>query len=85
MLQAILELVAECSAVLLIPVPGAVNDSPLKVALLSLTKMCAHSPCRHFLRSSKLLPIIIGQLRQSQEKEIAKYASDIIGIVADNA
>ncbi|EXB29179.1 Serine/threonine-protein kinase 36 [Morus notabilis] len=83
-LQAILELVAECSAVPLNPAPGALNQSPLKVALFSLTKMCAHSPCRQFLRSSELLPII-RKLQQSQEKEIAKYASDIISRVADNA
>ncbi|XP_062119818.1 serine/threonine-protein kinase TIO-like [Humulus lupulus] len=79
-MQAVMKLVAEysASAVALRPVPGpgAVNESPQKVALIALSKMCAHSPCRQFLRSSELLPVI-GKLRQSPEQEIAKYASDI--------
>ncbi|PON62443.1 GPCR kinase [Trema orientale] len=80
-MQAVMKLVAECSAVPQNPVPGGVNESPLKVALISLSKMCAHQPCRQFLRSSELLPVM-GQLRQSSEKEIAKYATDISSKVA---
>lgn len=76
-----MKLVAECLVVPLNRVPGA-NESPLKVALISLSKMCAHSPCRQFLRSSELLPVI-GQLRQSPDKEIAKYATDIANKIAN--
>ncbi|KAM6555433.1 hypothetical protein CsatB_002452 [Cannabis sativa] len=81
-IQAVLKLVSEYSssssavAPRPIPGPGSLNESPLKVALIALSKMCAHSPCRQFLRSSELLPII-KQLQQSPEKEISKYASDI--------
>ncbi|KAE8647938.1 hypothetical protein Csa_000410 [Cucumis sativus] len=60
----------------------AANECPLKIALFSLAKMCAHTPCRQFLLSSKLFPVI-GQLRQSPESIIAKYASVIVRKVAE--
>jgi len=75
--------VADCSAVALNPSKkDALNESPLKIALFSLAKMCSHTPCRQFLRSSELFPVI-GRLQQSPEKEIAKYASIIATKVAD--
>ncbi|KAK2972844.1 hypothetical protein RJ640_028372 [Escallonia rubra] len=77
-MQALLKLVADCSLVALNPSRrDAINDSPLKIALFSLAKMCAHPPCRQFLRSSELFPVI-GRLRQSPEATIANYASVII-------
>jgi fused-like protein len=83
-LQALLKLVADCSAVALNPMrKDAVNESPLKIALFSLAKMCAHLPCRQFLRSSELFPVI-GRLRQSPEATIANYATVIIRRVADS-
>lgn len=83
-MQALLKLVADCSAVALNPMrKDAVNESPLKIALFSLAKMCAHLPCRQFLRSSELFPVI-GRLRQSPEATIANYATVIIRRVADS-
>lgn len=83
-LQALLKLVADCSVIALNPSrKDTVNESPLKIALFSLAKMCAHSPCRQFLRSSDLFPVI-GRLRQSPESIIANYASVIISKVADS-
>ncbi|XAR52095.1 Non-specific serine/threonine protein kinase [Bertholletia excelsa] len=77
-MQALLRLVADCSMVALNPSRrDAINESPLKIALFSLAKMCAYLPCRDFLRSSDLFPII-GRLRQSPESTIANYATVIL-------
>ncbi|KAA8533489.1 hypothetical protein F0562_031077 [Nyssa sinensis] len=77
-MQALLKLVADCSVVALNPSrKDAINESPLKIALFSLAKMCVHPPCRQFLRSSELFPVI-GRLRQSPESTIANYATVII-------
>ncbi|CAL1409702.1 unnamed protein product [Linum trigynum] len=74
-MQALLKLVADCSTIALNPSrKDGLNESPLKIALFSLAKMCAHAPCREFLRSSELFPVI-GQLRQSPESTIANYAT----------
>ncbi|KAM1676868.1 hypothetical protein FF1_042213 [Malus domestica] len=84
-MQSLLKLVADCSVVALNP-PGrkdSVNESPLKIALFSLAKMCSHQPCRQFLRSSPLFSVI-GRLRQSPESTIANYASLIFTKVADS-
>ncbi|KAF8393518.1 hypothetical protein HHK36_021762 [Tetracentron sinense] len=82
-MQALLKLVADCSVIALSPSrKDAVNESPLKIALFSLAKMCAHPPCRQFLRSSELFPVV-GRLRQSPESTIANYASVIISKVAE--
>ncbi|XP_057970739.1 serine/threonine-protein kinase TIO [Malania oleifera] len=82
-MQALLKLVADCSAVALNPNRrDAVNESPIRIALFSLAKMCAHSSCRQFLRSSELLPVIV-RLRQSPEATIANYASVIGSKVAE--
>ncbi|CAI0412875.1 unnamed protein product [Linum tenue] len=80
-MQALLKLVADCSTIALNPSrKDGLNESPLKIALFSLAKMCAHAPCREFLRSSELFPVI-GQLRQSPESTIANYATLIISKV----
>ncbi|XP_071693687.1 serine/threonine-protein kinase TIO [Rutidosis leptorrhynchoides] len=76
-IQALLKLVSDYSVIALNPSrKDAINESPLKIALFSLAKMCAHAPCRHFLRSSDLYPVI-GRLRRSPEATIANYASVI--------
>ncbi|KAI4324879.1 hypothetical protein MLD38_030324 [Melastoma candidum] len=82
-MQALLKLVADCSAVALNPSrSSALNESPLKIALFSLAKMCTYQPCRQFLRSSDLFPVI-GRLRQSSESTIASYASIIVSRIGD--
>ncbi|XP_020416572.1 serine/threonine-protein kinase TIO isoform X3 [Prunus persica] len=83
-MQSLLKLVADCSVVALNPGrKDSVNESPLKIALLSLAKMCSHPPCRQFLRSSELFSVI-GRLQQSPESRIANYATDIISKIADS-
>ncbi|KAL1174161.1 hypothetical protein V6Z11_A05G458300 [Gossypium hirsutum] len=82
-IQALLKLVADCSAVALNPSKkDAVTESPLKIALFSLGKMCAYPNCRQFLRSSELFPVI-GRLRQSPESSIVKLAVAIVSKVTD--
>lgn len=82
-LQALLKLVADCSIVALSPSRrDAVNESPLKIALFSLGKMCAHAPCRLFLRSSEFFPDL-ARLKQSPDSTIANYASIIINKVSE--
>ncbi|XP_026416810.1 serine/threonine-protein kinase TIO-like [Papaver somniferum] len=82
-MQALLKLVADCSTVALSPSrKDAVNESPLKIALFSLAKMCSYSPCRQFVRSSELLPII-GRLKQSPDETVANYVSIIIKKIAE--
>lgn len=72
-------MVSDCSTVALNPPRrDAVNESPLKIVLFALDKMCTHSPCRQCIRSSELFPVL-AQLRQSPEEAIAKYASLIYG------
>lgn len=78
MFQALLKLVSDCSVAALNPSrKDAINESPLKIALFSLAKMCAHPRCREFIRSSDLFPVI-GRLRQSPEPSISNYASVIM-------
>lgn len=76
-IQALLKVVSDCSTVALNPPKrDAVNESPLKIVLFALAKMCAHQPCRHCIRTSELFPVI-AQLRQSPEAAIANYATVI--------
>ncbi|XP_073301386.1 serine/threonine-protein kinase TIO-like isoform X3 [Primulina huaijiensis] len=75
-MQALLKVVADCSKVALNPRKDALNESPLKIALFALFRMCAYPQCRQFIRSSELFPLI-AQLRQSPESAIANYASII--------
>ncbi|XP_022765493.1 serine/threonine-protein kinase TIO [Durio zibethinus] len=82
-MQALLKLVADYSVVALNPSKkNAINESPLKIALFSLGKMCAYPHCRQFLRSSELFPVI-GRLRQSPESSISKLALAIVSKVTD--
>ncbi|GMI78798.1 TWO IN ONE, FUSED [Hibiscus trionum] len=82
-MQALLKLVADCSVVSLNPSKkDAINESPLKIALFSLGKMCAYPNCRQFLRSSELFPMI-SRLRQSPDSSIAKLALAIVSKVGD--
>ncbi|KAK8468159.1 hypothetical protein PHAVU_007G241300 [Phaseolus vulgaris] len=81
--QSLLKLISDCAVSALNPGRNdSGNESPLKIALFSLAKMCAHPLCRQFIRSSPLFPVI-GRLKQSPESSIAKYASVIIGKVAE--
>ncbi|KAL2947271.1 hypothetical protein AAZX31_20G062200 [Glycine max] len=81
--QSLLKLISDCAVSALNPSRNdSGNESPLKIALFSLAKMCAHPLCRQFIRSSPLFPVI-GRLQQSPESSIAKYASAIISKVAE--
>ncbi|KAK7290480.1 hypothetical protein RIF29_04930 [Crotalaria pallida] len=82
-IQSLLKLISDCAVSALNPSRNdSANESPLKIALFSLAKMCAHPLCRQFIRSSPLFPVI-GRLQQSPESSIAKYASVIINKVAE--
>ncbi|KAK9101234.1 hypothetical protein Scep_024664 [Stephania cephalantha] len=81
--QALLKLVADCSTVALSPSRrDAVNESPLKIALFALAKMCKHHNCRQALRLSDLFPVV-GRLRQSPDTTVANYASAILSQAAE--
>ncbi|VAH26126.1 unnamed protein product [Triticum turgidum subsp. durum] len=76
-IQALLKMVSSYSAVALSPSrKDALTESPLRIVLFALRKMCDHTVCRLFLRSSELLPIIV-HLRQSPDQTISEYASAI--------
>jgi fused-like protein len=80
-LQSLLELISDYAVSALNPGRNdSTNESPLKIALFSLAKMCAHPLCRQFIRSSSLFHVI-GRLQQSPESSIAKYASVIVSKV----
>ncbi|WJX17387.1 non-specific serine/threonine protein kinase [Trifolium repens] len=79
--QSLLELISDYAVSALNPSRNdSTNESPLKIALFSLAKMCAHPLCRQFIRSSSLFHVI-GRLQQSPESSIAKYASVIVSKV----
>uniref|UniRef100_A0A0D9XYY2 non-specific serine/threonine protein kinase n=1 Tax=Leersia perrieri TaxID=77586 RepID=A0A0D9XYY2_9ORYZ len=76
-IQALLKMVSSYSTVALSPSRRDVlTESPLKIVLFALRKMCDHAACRLFLRSSELLPVIV-HLRQSPDSAISEYASAI--------
>lgn len=76
-MQALLKMVSSFSTVALSPSrKDALTESPLRIVLFALRKMCDHTVCRLFLRSSELLPIIV-HLRQSPDQTISEYASAI--------
>ncbi|CAN6178871.1 unnamed protein product [Urochloa humidicola] len=76
-IQALLRMVGSYSTVALSPSRrDAINESPLRIVLFALRKMCDHAICRNFLRSSELLPVIV-HLRQSPDPTISEYASAI--------
>jgi fused-like protein len=82
-LQTLLRLVADCSTLALNPSKKeTASESPLKIALFSLAKMCSnHQICRQFVKSSELFPVI-ARLKQSPEANIAHYASVIVAKVS---
>jgi len=75
--QALLKMVTSYSTVALSP-PNrdALTESPLRIVLFALRKMCDHAICQSFIRSSELLPVI-AHLQQSPDRTISEYASDI--------
>jgi fused-like protein len=76
--QALLKMVGSYSTVALSPSRrDALTESPLRIVLFALRKMCDHAICRNFLRSSELLPVIV-HLRQSPDPTISEYASAIV-------
>lgn len=80
-LQALLRLVGDSTFVPMSPNRGDVlKDSPLRIYLFALYKMCDYAICRQFLCSSEFIPQI-NQLRQSPDPDIAKHASGIISKV----
>uniref|UniRef100_A0A1J3DIF4 non-specific serine/threonine protein kinase n=1 Tax=Noccaea caerulescens TaxID=107243 RepID=A0A1J3DIF4_NOCCA len=85
-LQTLLRLVADCSAIALNPSKKeSASESPLKIALFSLAKMCSnHQICRQFVKSSELFPVI-ARLKQSPEANIAHYASIIVAKVGGDS
>ncbi|XP_020232870.1 serine/threonine-protein kinase TIO [Cajanus cajan] len=81
--QSLLKLVSDCAVAALNPSRNdSAGESALKIALFSLTKMCARPLCKQFVRSSPLFPVI-GRLQQSPESSISKYVSAIITKVAE--
>ncbi|CAF2216154.1 unnamed protein product [Brassica rapa] len=85
-LQTLLKLVADCSATALNPSKKETgSESPLKIALFSLAKMCSnHQICRQFVKSSELFPVI-ARLKHSPETNIAHYASVIVAKVGGDS
>ncbi|URD91252.1 hypothetical protein MUK42_10526 [Musa troglodytarum] len=76
-MQALLELVSNYSAKALSPSRGQTqNESPLKIVLFALRKMCDHAVCRRFLGSSELFPLL-AQLKRSPDPTVAEYVSVI--------
>ncbi|MQM13691.1 hypothetical protein Taro_046612, partial [Colocasia esculenta] len=80
-MQALLKLVEEYSSNAVSPTRDVMKESPLRIVLFALRKMCDHSPCRHYLRSSEFFPAI-ARLKRSPDSTIATYASGIIGKAA---
>ncbi|CAD6332711.1 unnamed protein product [Miscanthus lutarioriparius] len=69
--EALLKMVGSYSTVALSPSRrDALTESPLRIVLFALRKMCDHAICRNFLRSSELLPVIV-HLRQSPDPTIS--------------
>ncbi|WOL04028.1 serine/threonine-protein kinase TIO isoform X1 [Canna indica] len=76
-MQALLELVSNYSAKALSPSRGqSQNESPFRIVLFALRKMCDHAICRDFLRSSELFPLLV-ELKRCPDQTIAEYASVI--------
>ncbi|XLR17857.1 hypothetical protein S83_045769 [Arachis hypogaea] len=83
-IQSLLKLISDCAVSALNPSRNELaTESPMKIALFSLTKMCAYPLCRRFIRSSPLFPVI-RSLKQSPEPNIGKYANMIIDKVAES-
>ena len=75
--QALLKMVGSYSTAALSPSRrDALTESPLRIVLFALRKMCDHAICRNFLRSSELLPVIV-HLRQSPNLMLSEYENVI--------
>ncbi|CAA6654889.1 unnamed protein product [Spirodela intermedia] len=81
-LQALLKLVNDYFALAMdLGRVDAMKESPLRIVLFALRKMCEHAPCRHYMRSSELFPAVV-QLKKSSDSAMATYASGIIAKVS---
>lgn len=58
------------------------NESLLYEAVYALGTMCKHQPCRKFIGSSDVYPVI-GQLRESPVENVASYATLIFNRVSE--
>ncbi|KAI0488812.1 hypothetical protein KFK09_028651 [Dendrobium nobile] len=77
-IQALIKLVSDYSTVALSPSRrDAITESPLKIVLFALGKMCDHTICRRALRSLNSAPLFT-QLKRSPDSIIAEYASIIL-------
>lgn len=77
-IQALLKLVSDYSIVALSPSrKDTITESPLKIVLFALGKMCDHVICRRVLRSLNSFPLFT-QLKRSPDSTIAEYASIIL-------
>ncbi|KAL4192557.1 hypothetical protein AMTRI_Chr06g172560 [Amborella trichopoda] len=82
-LQALLKLVSEHSvAALSAGSRDAMGDSSIKIALFSLGSICAHPPCKQFIRSSDFFPVLV-RLRHSPEPTISRYSCRILSKFSD--
>ena len=81
-MQALLKMVGSYSTAALSPSRrDALTESPLRIVLFALRKMCDHAICRNFLRSSELLPVIV-HLRQSPNLMLSEYENVIATTVS---
>jgi hypothetical protein len=77
-LQALLKIVSMYSTLALSPTrKDVINESPLKIVLIVLRKMCDHSLCRRCICSSDLFSSL-SSLKQSPDPVISEYATVII-------
>ncbi|XP_078429456.1 kinase family with ARM repeat domain-containing protein isoform X2 [Wolffia australiana] len=76
-IQALLKLVNDYSACAMDPSRvNTMKESPLRLVLFALNKMCEHALCRQYVRSSEFFPVIV-QLTRSADSATATYASGI--------
>ncbi|KAJ3693415.1 hypothetical protein LUZ60_008895 [Juncus effusus] len=74
-LEALLKLVGSYSAIALSPSrKDILNESPLKIVLFTLRKMCDHVVCRRCIRSSELFAHL-SSLKQSPDPVISEYTT----------
>jgi len=73
--QALLKMVGSTVALSLCR-RDALTESPLRIVLFALRKMCDCAICRNFVQSSELFPVIV-HLRRSPDPTICEYASAI--------
>ncbi|KAJ4802332.1 Serine/threonine-protein kinase 36 [Rhynchospora pubera] len=77
-IQALLKIVNRYSTLALSPTrKDVINESPLRIVLVVLRKMCDHSLCRRCIRSSDLFTSL-SSLKKCPDPLISEYASAII-------